>query len=139
MKKVLFFGLMIFTIFAFGQKVKLKKDIVYIDEQKCFAYESKNLANNNIISTLDGEKLFFIDLIDQNGVGSRNNEAYIKVSFIDSDEISTMPNAFSRKEIIEGMIDVGVIDKCTFKKEKIPNFIKRFDQRYEDSIIRVSQ
>jgi hypothetical protein len=59
MKKVLFASMFIFSCFAFGQKVKIKKDKVFVDDKETYHIETNNynfilsdLKDNEIISAL---------------------------------------------------------------------------------------
>lgn len=133
MKKVLFGFTILASCLVFGQKVKLKDDKVFIDDKECMKYTSKSLATKSSFSTLDNKPLFFIDLIS---TGKGVNDGYIKVTFIDSDEFVTMETGFNKKAIISHLIEMGVINDCKFYPEKIKDYVKRYDQKYEQSIIR---
>lgn len=130
MKRIILFSLLTISCFAFGQKVKLKDDILFIDSKECMHYSSKQLGTKNVFSSLDGKALFFIDFI--------STGKYVKISFTDSDEIATIQSNVTRKKIIEQFLELGLIKDCTFFPEKIKNYIKRYDQKYEQSIIRYS-
>lgn len=133
MKKVLFGLAIVISCLSFGQKVKLKDDKVFIDGQDCMKHTSKALGTKNSFSSLDGKALFFIDFIS---TGKGINDGYIKISFIDSDEFVTRETGFTKKMIISQLIEMGVIDNCIFHPEKIKDYVKRYDQKYEQSIVR---
>lgn len=124
--------MLIVSCLAFGQKIKLKDDKVFVDAKECLNYKSKGSTKNSFF-TLDGKPAFYVDLIIVDGKGS-----YEKVSFVDSDEIATMRNEFSRKAIISQLIEMGVIENCKINPEKIKDYIKRYNQDYEKSIVRPS-
>lgn len=133
MKKVLFGFALIITSLTFGQKVKLKDDKVFIDDKECLKYASKALGTKNSFSSLDGKILFFVDLIS---TGKGVDDGYVKISFIDSDEFVTMQTGFTKKMIISQLIEMGIINNCTFYPDKIKDYVKRYDQKYEQSIVR---
>jgi len=133
MKKIILSLAILTSFFAFGQKVKLKDDKVFIDDKECMKYTSKSLATKNSFSSLDGKPLFFIDLIS---TGKGVDDGYVKISFVDSDEFVTMETGFTKKMIISQLIEMGVINNCTFYPEKIKDYVKRYDQKYEQSIVR---
>lgn len=50
-----------FSFFGFSQKIKLKKGIIYVDKKEYLkSDEDKIVKGNYIISTLEGEKLFYL-------------------------------------------------------------------------------
>jgi len=52
---------------------------------------------------------------------------------------ATLKNEVTRKNIIKGLIEEETLDiNCNFNKDKIRNFVNRFDQNFEKSIIRHS-
>lgn len=138
MKKIIFSGLMVFSLTVFGQEVKLRKGIVNIDGKECFKYTSDLLANNTVFKSNDDQTLFFMDLLDGSGKGG-SIKLYNKISVIGSDKVVTMSDGIDRKEVIKGMILTGVIKDCAFDKDKFGDFANRYDQHIESSIIRVSE
>lgn len=137
MKKIIFLGLVISSVFAFGQEVKLRKGIVSIDGKECFKYTSDLLANNTVFKTNDGQTMFFMDVLD--GSSKKTIKMYNKISVIGSDRIVTMDGGIARKDVIQGMILTNVINSsdCTFNKDNFGDFANRYDQHIESSIIRV--
>jgi len=82
MKKILLGSMLIVSGFVFGQNIKLKDDHVFIDNNKCFRYVSKDLSSTNTFYSLSGEKLFYMD-INQN----KRGEGFYKIQFTGSDEV----------------------------------------------------
>ena len=135
MEKILVSFLLIFFSFVLGQNkvdVKLKNDIVYVDGNECLKYSSPFMGNTTTFYSLEGEKLFYFDVRD----AGKNSQGYIKIGFTDSDYTATVKNEISRKNIIKGLIEEGALENCKINQEKIKNFVTRFDQKYEQSIIR---
>ena len=61
MKKVLFFIVIMIASFAFGQKVKTKKDIVFVDGKEFLGAKEDFASNDSYnISSLDGKDLFYL-------------------------------------------------------------------------------
>lgn len=67
MKKVLLFTFMIFSFFSFGQKIKFKKDIAFVDGKEYLkSVEDPSSRNSYIISSLDGKELLYLKLNSYN-------------------------------------------------------------------------
>ena len=131
MKKVLFFSLIMIASFAFGQNVKLKDGKVLIDGNVCLNYEAKNLGSSNSFLSLEGKKLFYLDLQDGGG-----KLGYLKIGFSGTNYVLTLANENSRKEIIRKLIEEKVIEDCKINVDNIKEFVNRYDQHFEESIIR---
>lgn len=132
MKKILLGALLIVSCFAFGQKIKLKDDKVYVDDKECLKHESKNMGTINSFSNLTtGDKLFYVDYKD---AGSRLG--YVKIGFTGTDNVITLSSNHNRKDIIKSLIEEKVLENCKINFDNIKNFINRYNQHYEESIIR---
>lgn len=137
MKKVVLFSLFIFSYFSFAQDkidVKLKKDIVYLNGNECLKFSSPFMGNTTTFYSLEGEKLFYFDVRD----AGKNSQGYIKIGFTDSDYTATVKNEITRRSLVKGLIEEGALENCKINQDKIKNFVNRFDQNYEQSIIRVN-
>lgn len=75
MKKILLLTLLV-SSFAFGQKLKVKKDIAYIDGKEFVKVsEDKVSEENYIISALEGKSLFYLKM------NSYNDPKYIDYKY----------------------------------------------------------
>jgi hypothetical protein len=126
MKKTFFASIFIFSSLAFGQDVKLKDGFVLLDKKKCFKYESKGLAEKNTFYSLDGQKVFYIDM---------HGNKYHKIQFVGSNDFVTLNQRSmnARKEFIINLIEEGVIDPkdCSIKIDNFKNFKDRYHKDYE--------
>lgn len=138
MKKLLGLCLLLTVFLSFGQEVSLKQGIVNIDGKACFKYETKGLfGDDTTFKSNDGKTLFFMDLLDATGKGG-SMKIYNKISFIGSDKVVTLSDGYSRKQVIQGLIETGVISNCEFIHDNIGDFANRYDQHIESSIVRPS-
>jgi len=133
MKKFLLGFAIIISCLVFSQEVKMKKGIVYEDGKEVLKYTSQ--SNQTTYSTLEGNKILYIDFVPNN---SRADASYFKVGFYDSDETATMKNNISPKRILVYLINESVLEKGKLNVQNISNFIKRYDEKFEESIIRHS-
>ncbi|MDQ0064564.1 hypothetical protein [Chryseobacterium lathyri] len=136
MKKILFASMFIFSCFAFAQEVKLKKDAVYVDNKECLKVVSNN-SRNFVFTTLDKQRLFSFDYI----ITGENREGfaagYVKVYFFETNEVLTFKNnRFTKKVFIQNLINDKVLDNCALNIDNIKGFIQRYNEHYEESIIR---
>lgn len=120
------------SYFAFGQKIELKKDIVYVDKAECLKYSSAFMGDTTDFYSLSGEKLFYMDIKD----AGKYSAGYLKIGFTGTDYVLTLKNEFTRKQIIRRLIEEKVLVDCKLNLENIKDFINRYDQKYEGSIIR---
>lgn len=133
MKNFLLGSMLIISCLAFGQDIKLKDDHVFIDKNKCMRYVSKELGSTNTFYSLNGEKLFYMD-INQN---KRGNQFY-KIQFTGSDEVikAVSPGMNTKKSFIKIMIEEGVINPkdCVINLANIKNFQDRYhDKSFDDT------
>ncbi|WP_315057315.1 hypothetical protein [Chryseobacterium indoltheticum] len=133
MKKKLFGFAVIASCFVFGQDIKLKDDHVFIDKNKCMRYVSKELGSTNTFYSLNGEKLFYMD-INQN---KRGNQFY-KIQFTGSDYVikAVAPGMNVKKSFLTLMLEEGVISPkdCSVNFANIKNFADRYhDKSFDDT------
>lgn len=133
MKKVLFGISILFSCFVFGQNIKLKDNHVFIDNNKCFRYVSKDLSSTNTFYSLNGEKLFYMD-INQN----KRGEGFYKIQFTGADEVikAIAPGMNVKKSFLALMIEEGVINPkdCTINLSNVKSFADRYHNRsFDDS------
>ena len=94
MKKVLFFGLMIFTVFAFGQKVKSKKNVVYVDGKEYLNVKEDFASNYSYtITSLDNKDLFYLKYnryLDTKEVDRYNTDGAVSYFEVISPDLNTI-------------------------------------------------
>ena len=65
MKKILLASMFIVSCFAFGQKVKIKKDIAYVDgKEYVIAKEDRSSESSYTIQNLNHQDLFYLKHVD---------------------------------------------------------------------------
>ena len=136
MKKVLFGFALAISCLVFGQDVKLKKDAVYVNNKECL----KIISNNNrnfLFTNLNNEKMFSFDYIITGEDTKGFAKGYVKVYFFETKDILTFQNdRFTKKMFIQNLISDNIIDNCALNVDNIKSFIQRYDEHYEESIIR---
>ncbi|WP_374443526.1 hypothetical protein [Epilithonimonas sp.] len=131
-KKVYSFFVLMISLTVFSQKVKLKGDFVYVNDNKCMKFSSKNMGESNTFSSLEGQKLFYIDAKQNN-----RNETFYKIQFVGSDDIITLQESSisARKEFITNLIEENVINStdCTIQLANLKSFKDRYHKDFSDS------
>jgi hypothetical protein len=128
MKKVLFASMFIFSCFAFGQKVKIKKDIVYIDGQEWLLAE-EDTFNYSIFDKNKNEIIFFKYVRQNTGDNMLFNRSgkpnYYFVKFIGTDksiEIREFP-----EDILKIIYKSNVINPdFTINQDKLNTLVEKY-------------
>lgn len=124
MKSIITILFLSVSLFGFSQKIKYSNDMLSIDDKTCFKYSSKDSGATNIYYDLDGNKLFYSQMIPNRG-------GYLKIGFVKTNQTLTISYVF-RKKIIENLIDAGVIKNCEINYDKIVDFITQYDEHKEE-------
>ena len=113
-----------FTIgFTNAQKVKIKKDIVYLDGTECLKISGD--SNNVSFSDLEGNEIMFLKFIHN----SRYARLYTKITFFDQDlSFTSSSYIFNKKLLIKKLIDDGTLKNCKLDAEKVKRFVTKFDE-----------
>lgn len=133
MKKILLLTFLIFSFFSFGQKVKLKKNIVYIDDKEVFHYEE--IGFNTTFSTLSGKEFLSVNAskyevpktIPTPSYMSKTWTEYIyKATFLNSGK--NLITDIGNKELIKQIYKYGIVDENGNVDEgKIDILINKFN------------
>ncbi|RST26838.1 hypothetical protein [Chryseobacterium lacus] len=130
MKKILALSFCVFSVFFFGQNVKLKKDVVYINGKQCMKYSSKELGSSTTFSSLEGKRLFYIDVAKNDPL----DRSYYKIQFAGSNDIITTPatGLNYRAAFIKNMISEGVINpaNCEVNLAHVTAYGDRYHQDF---------
>lgn len=110
---------------GFSQKIKYSNDMLSIDAKTCFKYISKDSGATTIYYDLEGNKLFYSQMMP--GLGG-----YLKIGFVKTNQTLTISYVF-RKKIIENLLDAGVIKNCEINYDKIVDFISQYDEHKENN------
>ncbi|NML70197.1 hypothetical protein HHL23_10350 [Chryseobacterium sp. RP-3-3] len=128
MKKVLYISMLAFSCLAFGQKVKIKKDIVYVDGQQWLLAE-KDAFNCSIFDKNKNE-IIFIKYIKQsigdNMLFNRSGKPnYYLVKFIGTDksiEIRELP-----EDILKIIYKSNVVNPdLTLNPDKLRTLVEKY-------------
>lgn len=134
------------TPLLFGQKIKVKKDMVYLDGKEQFRMESLQLGNTINIYNLKGDKLIVLKAHtyrDKSAVSAGNpdgNIRYFDVTFLnetlDKCEIPMMLKKGLAGEIISSnLLDNDVLNEKAVKQFITINGTKFSDERNRSTTI----
>ena len=128
---VLFLTLSISLIQA--QKIKIKKGVIYVDEEKCLTTDGDPI--NISFYDSDGEEIIFMKYLDD----KRDGESYMKVTFLDQKLSFTSKSIiFTRKMLIRRLLNTKTIESCKLNKDKVERFILKYDEDIESDDINVN-
>jgi len=128
MKKILLGSMLIVSCLAFGQKIKIKKDVVYVDDKEWLKVEDDGL--NCSVFDKKMNEIIFMKFIHQNtndnmlfnGSGKPN---YYLVKFIGTDksiEIRELP-----KDILKIIYKTNVINSdLTLDQDKLNILVEKY-------------
>lgn len=109
-----------------AQKIKIKKDIVYLDGQECLKVSGD--PNNVSFSDLEGHELFFLKFIRN----TRYASLYTKVTFFDDDlSLTSSSYIFSKKLLIKKLLLDGTLKDCKLVSDKVKRFVQKYDENVE--------
>lgn len=133
MKKVLLFTFIIFSFFAFGQKVKIKKGEVFIDDK--LIYRVEDTGSSTIVSDLKGNEI--VAILRTTYEVPKNRPLY-------GNERSTWTNSIftvrflkngkelltdiAEKEIIKNLYKSNIVDEDgELDDEKVDVFVNKYN------------
>ncbi|GAB5563962.1 MAG: hypothetical protein Wins2KO_10250 [Winogradskyella sp.] len=115
-----------FVAFLNAQKIKIKKNTVYVDGQECLKVSGD--SNNVSFSDLEGNEIFFLKFIHN----SRYASLYTKVTFFKEDlSFTSASYIFSKKLLIKKLLADGTLKDCNLVSEKVKRFVKKYDENVE--------
>ena len=132
MKKVLFFSLIMIASFAFGQKVKIKKNVVLVDNKEWLLSEEDSF--NYTIFNQDKKELIFLQYIRQNPNGNQlflegDKPNYYTVKFIGTNkniEIRQFP-----EDILKIIYKSELFNNdFTFNESKLDSLIEKYGNNF---------
>lgn len=127
MKYLLF--ILCFSFFAVqlnAQKIKIKKDIVYIDDVECLKISGD--VNNISFFDLEGNELFFLKFLHNTRYGA----LYNKITFINQKmSFTSRTYIYTKKLLINRLVDNFVLQNCALQEDKVANFVMKYDENIE--------
>lgn len=114
-----------------AQKIKLKKGIVYVDEQATFTFERKAAATECSIYSMDKEEEILFIKTDNRGTARYLDDDYKQIVFIKSDKKveSKALSTYSIKNILGRLFKNKVLDlKGNINEDKLKTFITKHHQ-----------
>lgn len=115
-----------FVSFVNAQKVKIKKNTVYVDGIECLKISGD--SNNVSFSDINGNELFFLKFIHN----SRYTSLYTKVTFFEEDMSFTSSSyIFTKKLLIKKLTSDGTLKDCKLISEKVKRFVQKYDENVE--------
>lgn len=134
LKKTFSFLLIVFTTsFVSAQDIKIKKDIVYVDDKECLTIGGD--ANNVSFYDLDDNEIIFLKYIHNSKYGS----IYTKITFLDSKlSFTSKSYIFTKKLLIKKLIEDKTLENCQLTHEKVERFVLKYNENVEQDDISVN-
>lgn len=125
--------------FAQKKKVKVKKDIVYVDKVPQFKIEYTVRTNSMTIYSLEDKKLALFRAQDYNDESERTSAnpegaiRYYSVTFF-NDEMSQceIPNHGLKKALAKDILDNNLIENGELNEPAIKQFIKIYGSKFSE-------
>ncbi len=116
-----------------AQKVKIKKDDIFVDDVKCLTVNGSPI--NFSYFNLDDDELFVLKYIDD----EKNGSYYCKVTFLDQKvSFTSKTYIFTKKDLVKKLLQSKVLVDCNLIEDKIENFILKYDENIESNNINVN-
>ncbi|WP_223032930.1 hypothetical protein [Hanstruepera marina] len=116
-----------------AQKIKIKKGVIYIDDEKCLTTDGDPL--NISFYDLEGDEIVFMKYLDD----KRDGESYMRVTFLSQKKSFTSKSIlFTKKMLIRRLLDTKTIDNCMLNEDKVDRFILKYDEDIESDDINVN-
>lgn len=126
MKKCLFIVCLLLTGICFSQKVKLKKEVIYIEGNEALSFEKKSHNNEYVIYELN-TKNEIINVI------SYINEGYKKILFTESKKSLETTLGYWNSSFIKWLIEQNVLSlEGKLNSDRIDFFIEKYDEKITD-------
>lgn len=113
----------------YAQKIKLKKETIYIDGIPVLSYEKKSYGNEFVIYELNTKNELITDVYNVHG-------DYQKIIFTNQQKSMEMRPAYWNKSLIKWFIEQGLLDiNGNFNADKVDSFIEKFDEKITERTI----
>ena len=124
------FVCLIFTLNSVhAQKVKLKKDIVYVDGEATFSYAKKTQGTELVIYALN-TKDELLTAIFYPGNKEIRDDNYYKIVFTSENKSLEYTRAYWGKSLIKWLLEQEVLNaESGINSEKIDGFISKYDEK----------
>lgn len=123
MKKHLFIVCFLLTGICFSQKVKLKKEVIYIEGKEALSFEKKSHNNEYAIYELNTKN----EIVN---VVSNVNEGYKKIIFTESKKSLETTLGYWNSSFIKWLIEQNVLSiDGKLNSNKIDYFIEKYDEK----------
>jgi len=119
------FTLVVFSQVSFGQKIKVKKGIAYVDGKE-YVKTEKNAGNMSIYALNGDDEIIFLKYYDPTPSNDQNRDNYYIVRFIDDNKKVDILNK-TRKGILKLLFKGNVINEDgTINDEKMNKFVSKY-------------
>jgi len=115
-----------FSGICHAQKVKLKKEVIYIDSKEVLSFDKKSHNNEYVIYELNTKN----EIIN---VVSNVNEGYKKIVFTESKKSLETTLGYWNSSFIKWLIEQNVLSlDGKLNSEEIDSFIEKYDEKITD-------
>ncbi len=128
--------LSICIIFTFhsvqAQKVKLKKDVVYVDGEATFSYAKKTHGTEFVVYTLNTKDELFTAIFYPGDTENRDDN-YYKLVFTNEKKSLEYTRTYWNKFLISWLLEQDILTvEGTMNLSKIDNFIAKYDENVSE-------
>ena len=118
---------------VYAQKIKIKKGVIYVDDQECLSTDGDPV--NMSFYDLEGEEIVFMKYLDDKYDG----DTYMKVTFLNQKKSFTSKSIiFTKKMLIRRLLNTNTIENCMLNEDKVDRFILKYDEDIESDNINVN-
>lgn len=131
--RIFLFACVLFTInSAHAQKIKLKKEVVYVDGEATFSYAKKTHGIEFVVYTLNTKDELFTAIFYPGNKEIRDDN-YYKLVFTDANKSLEYTRSYWNKSLISWLFeqDLLTIDG-KMNSDKIDGFITKYDENVSE-------
>ncbi|NVK66488.1 MAG: hypothetical protein HWE22_17990 [Flavobacteriales bacterium] len=131
--KILFTLLLLFTLpSAYAQKVKLKKEVIYVDGQATFSFAKRTHGTEIVVYTLNTKDELFTAIFYP-GDNETRDDNYYRLVFTGDDKSMEYTRAYWNKSLITWLLEQGILTTDgKLDASKIDNFISKYDEKVSE-------
>lgn len=131
--RIFLFACVLFTFNSVqAQKVKLKKDVVYVDGEAAFSYAKKTSGTELVVYTLN-TKDELLTVIFYSGNKEIRDDNYYKLVFTNENKLMEYTRPYWNKSLIVWLLEQNILTiDGKMNPDKIDLFITKYDENISE-------
>ncbi|MCJ8291144.1 MAG: hypothetical protein HRT58_15770 [Crocinitomicaceae bacterium] len=127
---------MIFTFYSVqAQKVKLKKDVIYVDGEATFSFAKKTHGTEFVVYTLNTKDELFTAIFYAGNTEVRDDN-YYKLVFTNEKKSMEYTRTYWNKYLIGWLLEQDILNvKGEMDPDKIDGFITKYDENISERTV----